>query len=176
MSQPDDVRIAFEVGKQRLVCVGVGVRHVVALRPQAHALVRYLARRNAEAGNGGVLCSHEELIGAVWPDGNLSHSRNELAKLVLGIRRQLEPFGADGLLENARGLGYRLLTSDEPVVSANQSKLPTPATPFPGRERELAAVAALLKLEGLRLVSLVGPGRAAKARLALQAIAGATGL
>jgi DNA-binding response OmpR family regulator len=38
------------------------------------------------------------------------HSREELAKIVWELRRQLEPFGAGHLIENERGLGYRLRT------------------------------------------------------------------
>lgn len=46
--------------------------------------------------------------------------------------------------------------------------LPNPATAFIGREREVSAVKDLLSREGVRLVTLTGPGGIGKTRLALQ--------
>ena len=53
-----------------------------------------------------------------------------------------------------------------------QTNLPVPATPFVGRERELAEASDLLR-DGVRLLTLSGPGGTGKTRLALQAAAGA---
>jgi DNA-binding winged helix-turn-helix (wHTH) protein len=36
------------------------------------------------------------------------HSREELAKLIWELRKKLEPFGAEDLVENERRRGYRL--------------------------------------------------------------------
>ena len=61
-----------------------------------------------------------------------------------------------------------------PLKSLYRSNLPVPATPFLGRERELAEVAELLRSEAVRLVTLTGPGGTGKTRLSLQAAAEAS--
>jgi predicted ATPase len=61
-----------------------------------------------------------------------------------------------------------------PLKSLHRSNLPFPATPFLGREAELAAVITLLGESGVRVVSLVGPGGTGKTRLGLQAAAEAS--
>ncbi len=61
-----------------------------------------------------------------------------------------------------------------PIRSLHRTNLPVPATPFLGREQELAAVVGMLDEPDARLVSLVGPGGTGKTRLALQAAAEAS--
>src|SRR6516162_6441345 len=46
--------------------------------------------------------------------------------------------------------------------------LPVPVTPLVGREREVAAVEDLIAAEGVRLVTLTGPGGVGKSRLAIE--------
>ncbi|MDP9231535.1 MAG: tetratricopeptide repeat protein [Actinomycetota bacterium] len=53
-----------------------------------------------------------------------------------------------------------------------QTNLPVPATPFVGRDCELADASSLLQ-DGVRLLTLSGPGGTGKTRLALQAAAAA---
>jgi DNA-binding winged helix-turn-helix (wHTH) protein len=65
-----------------------------------------MVERNRETG-APALCTHDELMEAVW-GGEPLHTREELAKLVWELRRKLEPFGAAHLIENERGLGYRI--------------------------------------------------------------------
>ena len=60
-----------------------------------------------------------------------------------------------------------------PLRTLYRSNLPVPATPFVGRERELAEVVHLLASSTTRLLTLIGPGGTGKTRLALQAAAGA---
>jgi predicted ATPase/DNA-binding SARP family transcriptional activator len=59
-----------------------------------------------------------------------------------------------------------LLVADTPETQG--PRLPVPATPLVGRERELAELAALLASREARLVTLTGPGGVGKTRLALE--------
>jgi predicted ATPase/class 3 adenylate cyclase len=58
-----------------------------------------------------------------------------------------------------------------PLRTLYQTNLPVPATPFIGRERELAELAELLSQTNAGLLTLTGPGGSGKTRLALQAAA-----
>jgi predicted ATPase/class 3 adenylate cyclase len=70
---------------------------------------------------------------------------------------------------------YQLATGDYPPLrTLYRTNLPVPATPFLGRGRELAQVVELLTRDGVRLLTLTGPGGTGKTRLALQAAAEAS--
>jgi DNA-binding response OmpR family regulator len=101
--EPSADCLDYDVAEARLVLVSGGERHELQIRAQAHKLVRYMAERSP------ALCTHAELMEAVWGDEPM-HSREELAKLVWELRKELEPFGAGHLIENERRLGYRLYT------------------------------------------------------------------
>jgi predicted ATPase len=67
---------------------------------------------------------------------------------------------------------YQLGDGDfAPLMSLYRTNLPVPATPFLGRESELADVVELISREDVRLLTLTGPGGTGKTRLALQAAA-----
>jgi predicted ATPase/class 3 adenylate cyclase len=71
---------------------------------------------------------------------------------------------------------YQLGDGDFPALkSLYRTNLPVPATPFLGRERELAEVVELLGREDVRLLTLTGPGGTGKTRLAAQAAGLASG-
>jgi hypothetical protein len=104
-----DSCLDYDAEEARLVLVRGGDRHEIQIRAQAHRLVRYMVERNAAAGGAPVLCTHDELMHAVWADEPM-HSRVELAKLVWELRKKLEPFDAEHLVENERRRGYRMRT------------------------------------------------------------------
>jgi FHA domain/Transcriptional regulatory protein, C terminal len=106
---PAGACLSYEEGQARLVLVRGRERQEIQVRAQAHRLVRHMAERNEAIGGSPALCTHEELIRAVWSDEPL-HTRAELAKLVWELRRALEPFGAGELIESERRRGYRLRT------------------------------------------------------------------
>jgi hypothetical protein len=98
-----DACLRYDAAEARLVLVQAGATHEIAIRAQAHRLVRHMAER------APALCTHDELMQAVWADEPM-HSREELAKLIWELRKKLEPFGAEHLIENERRRGYRLRT------------------------------------------------------------------
>lgn len=100
--------LSYDSAEARLVLRRNGERHELQIRAQAHRLVRHMVERNAAVG-APALCTHEELMRAVWADEPM-HTREELAKLIWELRKKLEPFGAEHLIENERRLGYRLRT------------------------------------------------------------------
>jgi FHA domain-containing protein len=95
--------LSYDPEEARLTLMQGGERHELHIRAQAHKLVRYMAER------APALCTHEEMMHAVWGDEPM-HSREELAKLVWELRKELEPYDAGHLIENERRLGYRLRT------------------------------------------------------------------
>jgi predicted ATPase/class 3 adenylate cyclase len=70
-------------------------------------------------------------------------------------------------------LGRDLETEFAPLrtLENRPTNLPAQTTPFVGRAAELDALQALLSDQGIRLVTLTGPGGSGKTRLALQAAA-----
>jgi DNA-binding winged helix-turn-helix (wHTH) protein len=104
--------LAYDPQAARLVLRQGSTRREIHLRPQGHRLVRHMAERNAAAGDTPVLCSHDELMKAVWQDEPM-HTRLELARLVWELRRELRRFDAEELVESERGRGYRLRTCSD---------------------------------------------------------------
>jgi predicted ATPase/class 3 adenylate cyclase len=61
-----------------------------------------------------------------------------------------------------------------PLKALYRTNLPIPATPFLGRDHELAELQELLSREDVRLLTLTGPGGTGKTRLGVQAAAEAS--
>jgi hypothetical protein len=96
------------------------------------------------------------LIGRLIADGSASYKTfrdaNELGRLL------------------GRDLALLVTERFEPAAEAwPSSSLPSPPTSFVGRADELASVERLLLADGVRLLTLTGPGGIGKSRLALEA-------
>ena len=99
--------IEYDRAESRLLLVRDAERTELRVRAQAHRLASYMVERNDAAGGVPALCTHDELMDAVWGDEPM-HTREELARLVWELRRTLEPFDVSGLLETEPRRGYRL--------------------------------------------------------------------
>jgi DNA-binding winged helix-turn-helix (wHTH) protein len=101
--------LRYDFDEARLLLVQGAEKREIQVRAQAHRLIRHMVERNAASGGAPALCTHDELMHAVWADEPM-HTREELAKLVWELRKKLEPFDAAHLIENERGRGYRMRT------------------------------------------------------------------
>jgi predicted ATPase len=147
-----------------------------ALREAHHAVLVGLAETQAQDGSteAAQLVLERVLVEDPVHEGAVRASMRLLAKV--GRRSAaLERYEAlrEGLLEvygtdpdaQSRRLFRDLLNTREPTEES-PSRLPSPATSFVGRERELRDVGELVR-HG-RLVTLIGPGGCGKTRLAIE--------
>jgi predicted ATPase len=95
-----------------------------------------------------------------------------LAQYKTGRRTLREELGADPAPETMALYGaIRDQAALPPPLTPLPNNLPAPATPFLGREPELAQLTLWLRDPERRLVTLLGPGGSGKTRLALQVAA-----
>jgi DNA-binding winged helix-turn-helix (wHTH) protein len=130
--------LTYDFGEERLLLVQGAEKREIQVRAQAHRLIRHMVERNVASGGAPALCTHEELMHAVWADEPM-HTREELAKLVWELRKKLEPFDAGGLIENERGRGYRMRTC-LPAVGGQATTSDSPRWVLPRRRILIAAV------------------------------------
>jgi DNA-binding winged helix-turn-helix (wHTH) protein len=105
--------VEYSLTEARLTVVRDGRRtEIRPLGRNRHKLVRHMASRNAANGGTPVICTHEELIAAVWGEPETwrypaAYTKKNLRDLVHELRKQL---GHDDLFETIPGIGYRLQT------------------------------------------------------------------
>jgi len=161
-ARPSDALAAAAAAQEALAALGLPVRMGVHTGEVALGETGYVgievhrAARIAAAGHGGQLLVSAATAALV--DGPMSD---------LGEHRFKDLRAAERVYQLGDG-------KFPPLKSLYRSNLPTPATPFLGREQELTAVTTMLAEPGARLVSLTGPGGTGKTRLALQAVAEAS--
>ena len=102
------VCLEYDWIQAKLLLVEGAQRTPIRLRPQEHKLIRYMAQRNEANGGVPVLCTHDELLTAVWGD-RTHQSPESLNHLIWEIRRKIpHDENATKFLEAERAMGYRL--------------------------------------------------------------------
>lgn len=97
--------------------LGDGKPRIVELRKQGYDLIAHMAARNAENDGDPVVCLTDDLLEAVWGDRDgwdryRPPTADNLRDLVLSVRKAIEPDASPpAILENQRGVGYKLRTA-----------------------------------------------------------------
>jgi len=109
--------------------------------------------------------AHQQLMRLLVLTGKRSAAlaQYESCRRILVAMLDVEPTAATTAL-------YERIRAGVPVGPPTPDNLPENATPFVGRQQELADIADLLTNPNTRLITLVGPGGIGKSRLALQAL------
>lgn len=114
---PITPHVSWDPQTYRLDVVTPDGRRSVELRKQGYLLIAHMAAANAAGDGFAVVCSVDDLMQAIWgPPDEWDRYRpptpDNLRDLVSAVRREIEPDpGSPLILENLRGVGYRLNTS-----------------------------------------------------------------
>ncbi|HEY1329780.1 MAG TPA: winged helix-turn-helix domain-containing protein [Casimicrobiaceae bacterium] len=109
----------------------------------------------------------QELLDVVWP--GLIVEENNLQVQVMALRKLL---GADAIITVAgRGYQFRLTQDQAPVPEIRPETAPSAVGGLFGRDDLIASVCALLRRDGVRLVTLSGAGGVGKTRVGLRVTA-----
>jgi hypothetical protein len=102
--------LKYDWTQAKLLLVERSRRTEIDLRPQEHKLVRYMVQRNDSNGGVPVMCTHGELIEAVWGQ-RTHHGAEDLNHLIWQIRKKIPSRDqAIELFDVERAMGYRLRT------------------------------------------------------------------
>ena len=133
-----------------------------------HMLALYHSGRSAEA-----LASYQEFRRTLADDLGIEPSAGlkDLERRMLRQDPELEPPPVSPTVSTMRSVRGGDRESPGLDSGARPNNLPPEASGFLGREIQLAALHDLLDADGVRLLTLTGPGGIGKTRLALEAVA-----
>jgi predicted ATPase/DNA-binding winged helix-turn-helix (wHTH) protein len=148
----------------------------------------------------GRLVTREQIIERIWGKDVFLDTDNSINAAIRKIRQVLkDDIEQPRFVQTISGRGYRFIAavvevnceipagdaaselaalrdrfSEKPVkrVETRPTNLPVQRTGFVGREKEIAAAKELLLRQGVRLVTVTGPGGIGKTRLAVQVASG----
>lgn len=109
----DEQYIEYDWVQARLyLIIGSKQHEINGISPQEHSLIRYMDQRNKNNNNVPVMCTYEELINAIWDEFSQTHLKNDIIRLIWGLRKKIEPDPQNPrFLQNIKGMGYRLVTN-----------------------------------------------------------------
>ncbi|MEP6976449.1 MAG: adenylate/guanylate cyclase domain-containing protein [Thermoleophilia bacterium] len=169
-TQGDAFFVAFPTAPGALQAAVTGLEHLargpIQVRMGIHTGTPFLA----DGGYVGVDVHRAARIAACGHGGQVLVSASTASLLSTSTLRDLGEHRLKDLSAPERI--YQLGEHEfPPLKTLHHTNLPVPATPFLGREAELAQVAGLLGREDVHVTTFTGAGGTGKTRLALQASA-----
>jgi DNA-binding winged helix-turn-helix (wHTH) protein len=106
MQLPGDLE--YNPDRQQLFQITRQERNEVTLSNQERSLIHHMALKNLDNNCQPILCTYDELIGAIWEE-SFGHTSNEVNRLGWSIRNKIEPdSGEPRFLKTIKGKGYLL--------------------------------------------------------------------
>lgn len=108
---PSQSKFIYKIAHATLYYQSTDQRQPIYCRPQVNQMLTYMAKQNLENQGEPIVCSHENLIEAIWPneDNHNSQEINGLAREIRKIFQQYSPeTNPNDFLITSRRLGYRL--------------------------------------------------------------------